>query len=146
MVVAPSTGHFLQQTRHWAWRGCGAVLVRYENWAVDGCVSVCLVLTIDVYDAIRYKLKFAFAFKQKSSLRSSCAVPSSGKLRCALLYLPIGLIFLTILVLLWRKTRYSGPFVFESILHNWIVIWAVVAAEWSACLLATTAIRVRILC
>ena len=23
-------------------------LVRYENWPVDGCVSVCLVLTIDV--------------------------------------------------------------------------------------------------
>ena len=24
-------------------------LVRYENWPVDGCVSVCLVLTINVY-------------------------------------------------------------------------------------------------
>ena len=53
-MVAPSTGHFLQQTRHWGW---GAVsLVHCKNWPVDGCVSVCLVLTIDVY-ANHYKSK-----------------------------------------------------------------------------------------
>ena len=52
-MVAPSTGHFLQQTRHWGW---GAVsLVHCKNWPVDGCVSVCLVLTIDVYGISRWK-------------------------------------------------------------------------------------------
>ena len=57
MNQTPSTGHLSQQTRHRAWRGWDAILegvgclVGCRLQPLDGYVSVCLVLTIEVYES-----------------------------------------------------------------------------------------------